>query len=252
MAWAARATVISRVVGTAMVLKYFLGKNNIIKTKISDFKIRFSRFKEIFLVWVPSLARQVASSGVVIVINNILWVYGWTLAIAAYGIVNRAMQVFFMPMFGIVQWMQPILWYNHGAGFKHRVKEVTLLSVKVLTIFCVVIFAICMIFPWLLLNLFSTDQALLQMATPAMRIILMMFPFIWFQIIASWFYQALWKVRPAFLFAIMRQALFLLPILLILPKFWGLNWVWYAFPASDFLAAVVIFFVFRYSLKKIV
>ena len=251
MAGAARATVISRVVGSAIVLKYYFSKNNLIETTISDYKIRFARFKEIFLVWLPSLARQIAASGVVIFINNLLWIYGWSLAIAAYGIINRALMIFFMPMFGVVQWMQPILWYNHGAWFKHRVKEVTLLSIKVLTIFCVIIFAICMAFPWLLLNLFSTDQALLQMATPAMRIIVTVFPLIWFQVIASGFYQALWKVKPAFWFAIMRQVLILLPILFILPRFLGLAWIWYSFPVADLIAAIIIFFVFSRDIKRI-
>ncbi|HKL44137.1 MAG TPA: MATE family efflux transporter [Candidatus Absconditabacterales bacterium] len=251
MAGAARATVISRAVGSTIVLKYYFGKHNLIKTKISDYKIRFARFKEIFLVGVPSLARQVAASGVVILINNLLGIYGGSLAIAAYGIINRALMVFFMPMFGVVQGMQPILGYNYGAGFKTRVKEVTLLSIKVLTIFCIAIFAISMIFPGLLLNLFSTDQELLKMAIPAMRIIVMMFPLIGFQIVASGFYQALGKVRPAFWFAIMRQVLILLPMLLIIPRIFGLNGVWYSFPLADFLAAVVIFFVFRRDLKRI-
>ena len=251
MSGAAWATVISRAIGSIIVLQYYFGKHNVIKTIISDYKIHFARFKEILFVWVSSLARQVAASGVVIFINNLLWVYGWSLAIAAYGIINRALMVFFMPMFGIVQWMQPILWFNHGAGLKHRVKEVTLLSIKALTIFCIAIFAISMLLPWLLLNLFSTDKSLLAMATPAMRIIIIMFPLLWFQIIASWFYQALWKVKPAFWFAIMRQVLILLPILFVLPRFWGLNWIWYSFPISDFIAAVIIFFIFRRDLMRI-
>lgn len=252
MAWAARATVISRVVGSIIVLHYFFGKNNIIKTNLSDYKIDFIRLKEIFSIWISSLARQVAASGVVIFVNNLLWMYGWSIAIAAYGIVNRALMVFFMPMFGIVQWMQPILWFNHGAWFNSRVREVTFLSIKVLTIFSTLVFAISMLFPWLLLNLFSTDENLLQMATPAMRIIVMLFPLVWFQIIVSWFYQALWRARPAFWFAIMRQVLILLPILIILPRILGLNWIWYSFPAADFIAALIIFFVFRRDLKKII
>jgi putative MATE family efflux protein len=249
--WAAWATVISRVIGTILVIKYFFSKKNIINTKISDFKIRFNKLKEIFLVWSSSLARQVAASWTTIFINNLLWLYGWSIAIAAYGIINRALMVFFMPMFGIVQWMQPILWYNHGAWFKHRVKEVTLLSIKVLTIFCTVIFMICLVSPGLLLNIFSTDQALLNLAIPAMRIVIIMFPVIWFQIVASWFYQALWKVKPAFWFAVMRQVVILIPILYFLPKIFGLDGVRYSFPLADFLAAIIIFFVFRRDLKRI-
>ncbi len=251
ISWAAWATVISRIVGSVIILKYFFSSSNVIKTTISDFNIRRKKLKEIFLVWSSSLARQVAASGVTIFINNLLWIYGWSIAIAAYGIINRALMVFFMPMFGVVQWMQPILWYNHGAWFKHRVKEVTLLSIKVLTIFCVAIFAICFIAPWLLLNIFSTDQELLKMAIPAMRIVILMFPIIWFQVVASWFYQALWKVRPAFWFAIIRQVVIFIPVLYILSKIFGLNGVWYSFPVADFSAAVIVFLVFRVSLRKI-
>lgn len=251
IAWAAWATVISWVVSTILIIQYFFGKHNLIKTKIADYKIRFIRLKEIILIGIPSLARQVAATGVTILINNILWSYWWSLAIAAYGIINRALMIFFMPMLGVVQWMQPILWYNHGAWFKHRVKEVTLLSVKVLTIFSTVIFAVFMISPWLLLKAFSTDIALLNMATPVMRIMVLFMPVIWFQVVASWFYQALWRVKPAFWLAILRQVVLLIPLLLFLPKILWLNWVWYSFAASDFLAAVVIFFIFRKDLRRI-
>lgn len=251
MAWAARATVLSWIVGTVMVLVYYFGKHNVIQTKFSDFIPSFVRFKEIFLVGIPSLARQVAATGVTIFVNRLLWIYGWTLAIAAYWIINRSFMVFFMPMFGVVQWMQPILWYNHGAGFHHRVKDVTMLSIKVLTLFCIVIFALCMIFPWLLLNLFSKDKVLLEMAIPTMRIMAITLPIIWFQVIASGFYQALWKVRPAFWFAIIRQVVILIPVLYFLPNIFWLDGIWYSFPISDLIAAVVIFFVFRRDLKKI-
>ncbi|HRX63996.1 MAG TPA: MATE family efflux transporter [Candidatus Absconditabacterales bacterium] len=248
---AAWATVISRIVGSVIILKYFFSSSNVIKTTISDFNIRRKKLKEIFLVGSSSLARQVAASGVTIFINNLLGIYGGSIAIAAYGIINRALMVFFMPMFGVVQGMQPILGYNHGAGFKHRVKEVTLLSIKVLTIFCVAIFAICFIAPGLLLNIFSTDQELLKMAIPAMRIVILMFPIIGFQVVASGFYQALGKVRPAFWFAIIRQVVIFIPVLYILSKIFGLNGVWYSFPVADFSAAVIVFLVFRVSLRKI-
>lgn len=249
--WAAWATVISRITASSVIMRYYLSKNNIIKTTLADYKIKFAKLKEILLIWIPSLARQVAASGVVIFINNLLWAYWWGLAIAAYGIVNRALMVFMMPMFGIVQWMQPILWYNHGAWYKHRVKEATILSIKILTIFCTLIWLICLIYPSFLIRLFSTDQELLSISINIMRIVIFMFPLIWFQIVASWFYQALWKVRPSFRFAILRQVLILLPILIILPKFLGLDWISYSFPISDLIAAVIIFFVFKRDLKKI-
>lgn len=249
--WAAWATVISWILGSIIVLRYFFSKHNIIKTKISDFKIRIKRLKEIVSIWLASFSRQISGSVIAIFVNNLLWLYGWALAIAAYGIVNRALTVFMMPMFGIIQWMQPILGYNHWAWYKNRVKEVTLLSVKILTIFTIAVFAISMAFPGLLLNIFSTDLDLLNMAIPAMRILILMFPLVGFQVVASGFYQSLWKAWKALLFSLLRQIVILIPILYILPKMFELNGVRYSFPISDFLAAIVIFIVFRRDLKKI-
>lgn len=250
IAGAARATVLSWIIGTIMVLIYYFGKNNIIKAKISDFKIKFKKLKEILSIWISSLARQSAASVTTILVNNLLWIYGWSLAIAAYGIINRAVTVFFMPMFGVIQWMQPIIWYNHGAWFKQRVKKVTILAVKVLTIFTTIVFAINITMPWILLNIFSKDVELIALAVPAMRLMVLMFPIIWFQVVASGFYQSLWRVKEAFWFAIIRQVVILIPILMILPKFFGLNGIRYSFPLSDFLAAVIIFVVFYKDLKK--
>lgn len=250
IAGAARATVLSWIIGTIMVLIYYFGKNNIIKAKISDFKIKFKKLKEILSIWISSLARQSAASVTTILVNNLLWIYGWSLAIAAYGIINRAVTVFFMPMFGVIQWMQPIIWYNHGAWFKQRVKKVTILAVKVLTIFTIIVFAINITMPWILLNIFSKDVELIALAVPAMRLMVLMFPIIWFQVVASGFYQSLWRAKEAFWFAIIRQVVILIPILMILPKFFGLNGIRYSFPLSDFLAAVIIFVVFYKDLKK--
>lgn len=250
IAGAARATVLSWIIGTIMVLIYYFGKNNIIKAKISDFKIKFKKLKEILSIWISSLARQSAASVTTILVNNLLWIYGWSLAIAAYGIINRAVTVFFMPMFGVIQWMQPIIWYNHGAWFKQRVKKVTILAVKVLTIFTTIVFAINITMPWILLNIFSKDVELIALAVPAMRLMVLMFPIIWFQVVANGFYQSLWRAKEAFSFAIIRQVVILIPILMILPKFFGLNGIRYSFPLSDFLAAVIIFVVFYKDLKK--
>lgn len=251
MAGAAWATVISWITGSIVAIGYYLSKHNIIHTTILDYKVSWHRLKDIILIGAPSLARQIATSGVMILINKLLWIYGWSLAIAAFGIVNRVFMVFFMPMFGIVQWMQPILWYNHGAGFHHRVKQVSTLAIKVLTIFCVIVWILWLTIPKPILSLFSNDAALLNVAVSAMRISVILFPFVWVQMVASGFYQALGKVKPAFLFAILRQVILLIPILLILPRLLGLDGVWYSFPLADLLATTIILVVFIRDLRKI-
>ncbi len=249
--WAAWATVISRAIASIIVLQYYLWKHNIIKTVLSDFKIRFNHLKHILAIWSSSLARQVAASAIVIFINNLLWVYWSSVAIAAYGIMNRALMVFMMPMFGVVQWMQPILWFNYGWWLHHRVRKVSVLAIKILTIFTTFVWALFLLFPWVLLNIFSTDTELLSIATKSIKILILLFPLVWFQIVASWFYQALWKAKKAFLTAIFRQVLILLPVLIILPKIYWLDGIWYSFPIADGIAAIAIYFIFIRDIKKL-
>jgi len=159
--------------------------------------------------------------------------------------------IFMMPMFGVVQWMQPILWFNHWAWFHDRVKQVSILAIKVLTLFTTFVWALFLLFPWVLLNIFSTDTELLSIATKSIKILILLFPLVWFQIVASWFYQALWKAKKAFLTAIFRQVLILLPVLIILPKIYWLDGIWYSFPIADWVAAIFIYFLFIRDIKKL-
>lgn len=249
--WAAWATTISRIVSAIMIIKFFTKKDSIIKTTWNDFKIKTKTLKEIIIIGIPTLTRQIATSGIAIIMNHFLWLFWWSLAIAAYGIINRALMVFMMPMFWIVQGMQPIVWYNHWAKQCQRVKEVTILAIKYLTILCSTITLIYFIYPWFLIEIFSTDPALLLLAKYWIKFVIMMFPIIGFQIIASWFYQSLWRAKPAFYLAILRQVVLFLPILFITTYFFEFSGIRYAFPISDLIAGIIIFIMFYRDLKKL-
>lgn len=99
MAGAAWATVISWVVSCVMMLWYYLSSKNIIPIAIKHFRINLKIAKEIILIGIPSLFRQVVMSLTTMLINNCLRKYGGTEAIAIYGIVNKVLQLYMMPMF---------------------------------------------------------------------------------------------------------------------------------------------------------
>jgi hypothetical protein len=127
MAGAAWATVISWSVSCGMMLWYYLSPKNLIPIAIKHFRINLQIAKEIILIGLPSFFRQIVASMTTALINNYLRNYGGTEAIAIYGIVNKVLQLYMMPMFGIVQGMQPIIGYNYGAKNLDRVKKVVLL-----------------------------------------------------------------------------------------------------------------------------
>jgi Na+-driven multidrug efflux pump len=142
-------------------------------------------------------------------------------------------------MFGIVQGMMPIVGFNYGARQLDRARHAVRLSTVVTTIMSLGTTAILIGLPSLLLRVFSNDQELISMAVPAIRVVVLAFPTVGFQVIAAGMYQALGRPLPAMVLALLRQVILLTPLILILPRFMGLSGVWTSFPIADGLAAVV-------------
>lgn len=191
MAGAAWATVISWMVSCGIMVFYYQSTKNVIPIAWMYFRLRFQEAREIILIGIPTLFRQIVGSLTTVLINNYLKTYGGTEAIAIYGIVNKILQLYMMPMFGIVQGMQPIIGYNYGAQNLIRVKKVVLLGIQILTLFTGAISVIYWIYPSFLVPFFSSDPELIQKTEVVMRIVIACFVVVGFQIISSSMYQAL-------------------------------------------------------------
>ncbi|WP_292467988.1 MATE family efflux transporter [Methanolobus sp.] len=181
-------------------------------------------------------ARNASSSLMVIVLNNILLAYGGgDVAIALFGVANRFMFTF-MPMYGIVQGLQPIVGFNYGTRNFSRVMDSVKLSMLITTAMVILGFALLLVFPEQLFSIFTTDQQLISSGKSATRIMVMALPLVGFQVVGASLYQAIGKTRPSFVLAMSRQLLFLIPLVIILPHFFQLTGVWMAFPLSDSLS----------------
>ncbi len=247
---AAIATVVAQFVSFTMSLRYFLRAKSSIVVTLKDLVPRIKIIGEIFIVGSSSFARQGVASLEQAILNHSLGFYGGDLAIAAFGVIARIIMVLLMPMLGLSQGLQPILGYNYGAKAYKRAKEVLLYAMRIATIFSVVVFFVIMVFSRELVLVFTKDQELLDLSSHAMRIVLFALPIIGFQIIASGVYQSLGKAWKAFIVSIMRQLIFLIPIVLVLPLFYGLDGIFYSFPIADYLSAfvvgILIFFEIRH------
>ncbi|MEZ5335769.1 MAG: MATE family efflux transporter [Methanolobus sp.] len=196
--------------------------------------------KREYFHWNGTLARNASSSLVVIVLNNILLAYGGgDVAIAIYGVANRLFMFTFMPMYGIVQGLQPIVGFNYGAKNFSRVIESVKLSMFVTTSMAILGFIFLIVFPEQLLGIFTTDQQLVSSGKYAIRIMVMALPLVGFQVVGASLYQTLGKAQPSFLLAMSRQLLFLIPLVITLPHFFQLTGVWMAFPLSDSLSFIL-------------
>ena len=237
---AALATILSQLVTVIYILFYIYGGRSTLKVKLHHLKPDWKIIYEIVAVGFPSFARQVAGSITAIILNNSLIFYGGEMALAVFGVVNRVIMFLFMPLFGIVQGMQPIAGYNYGAKKIDRVKEVLKLSIIATTIFATVSTLFGELFPGVIIGLFDNNAELIKNGVLALRIIISMVPIIGVQIIGAALFQALGKVIPSLLLTLSRQVLFFIPLVLILPRVYGLGilGIWLSFPLADIFSTI--------------
>lgn len=253
MAGAAWATVISWSVSCGMMLWYYLSPKNLIPIAIKHFRINLQIAKEIILIGLPSFFRQIVASMTTALINNYLRNYGGTEAIAIYGIVNKVLQLYMMPMFGIVQGMQPIIGYNYGAKNLDRVKKVVLLWIQILTLFTTAISLIYWVVPTFLVPFFSSDPELIAKTGEVLQMVVACFAVVGFQVISSSMYQALGIVKKAFILALLRQVIVFIPVffLMLCLREDKLQAIWLSFPITDLIGVLFTILIFVPDFKKL-
>ncbi|MBI9013153.1 MAG: MATE family efflux transporter [Clostridiales bacterium] len=251
---AAYATVISQGVSFIYIISYFLRGKSTIKLAMHHFKLRMDYIIEIVTVGFPSFARQVAGSVMAVIINTSLVHFGGDVALSAYGLINKVTMFLFMPLFGIVQGMQPIVGFNYGAEKYDRVKKAILSSITAMTIMLVASWAVVQFFPSAILSIFlpfEGNQDVFAIGVPGIKMLLFGVPVIAIQIVSSSVYQAIGKSRPALLLSLLRQVILLIPLLLILPNIFGLGLtgIWLAYPLSDIISTTISTFMLREEFK---
>lgn len=236
---AALATVLAQATTVVYLIYYFAKGRSSLRTQPHHFRLSWPIVREAAAVGSGSGLRSAASVFTVILLNRSLAPYGGDIAIATFGVINRIIMFLFLPMFGIIQGMMPIVGYNYGAGNQERVGHVIRLSNTVTTVMSVSTSMLLIALPALLLRIFIRDPEVISMGTPALRIIILGFATVGFQVVASGMYQALGKAVPALILALLRQVILLTPLILLMPRFFGLTGIWIAFPIADITAALI-------------
>lgn len=246
---AAIATVISQFISFVYLSLYLFSNKTIIKLRPHHFRPQLSVIKNILTLGMPSFAYQIGMSILVIVINNVLKIYGGGMYISIYGVINRILSFLTMPIVGVMQGFSPIVGYNYGAKQMNRVLETYRKAILITTLMASLAFAVILTFPKILLGVFSTQDALVIFGSTPLRFVVAAYPVIGFQMVSARFFQATGKALPSLLLTMSRQLFFLIPAVLIFPLFLHINGVWLAFPFADIMSslvtAVFTFFYFR-------
>ena len=239
MEGAAWATTASYICCFFYVLWYFLSDNSELKIDISHFGLDWPILKEMSALGFVTLARQAVVSLTYLLMNNILFELGGEASVTVYAIIGRMLMFALFPVLGVTQGFLPIAGYNYGAENFTRVRESIKLALLYACGVAILIFIVIMAFPEAIVSVFTQDEAVLRDTPWAMRWVFAAIPIIGIQLIGSAYYQAIGKATPALLLTLTRQGFFFIPLVLILPKFFGELGVWISFPIADTLSTVV-------------
>jgi len=239
---AALATIISYAVSATYTIWFFIKGKSDLRIKRKNLVLHSNIVKEIAALGFVSFARQGVISILSIVLNNSLYTYGGESYVSVYGIINRVMMFSMFPITGITQGFLPITSYNFGAKKYDRVREVIRKSIIYGSILAAMVYVTILFFKVEIVYLFSSEQEILDVTPEAMSIVFMAMPFILIQLIGSSYFQATGKALPALLLTLSKQGFFLIPLVYILPKFFGVYGIWYAFPIADISSTVLTFF----------
>ena len=245
----ALATVLSQLAGLVWVLMHFFNKNSLIRFEIKGFKLSGKTIVNMMAIGVSPFLMNLTSSLVVSIINFGLMKHGGDLAIGAYGIINRILFLFGMIVIGLTMGMQPIVGYNYGAKQIDRSFKALRYTIIVSVLIMTFGFLFSQLFPTLIMRMFTSDRELLDISVRGLRITTVLFPVIAVQMVISNFFQSVGKAKIAVFLSLTRQLIFLIPFLLLLPRYFGLDGVFMSMPAADLIAFFVTILTFTYQYK---
>ena len=250
MAGAGWATTISYGTCFSYIFWFFLSKNSNLKIKASCLRLQWIILKEMGALGFVTLARQAIVSVTYLLVNNILFGLEGESAVTVYAIISRMLMFALFPAYGVTQGFLPIAGYNYGAEKFERVRKSINLAIFYATFTAVGIFICIMLFPEEITAIFTKDQTILETAPNAIRWVFAATPIIAWQLIGAAYFQAIGKAVPALLLTLLRQGLFFIPLVFLLPNYYGIQGVWIAFPVADVLATIVTAYFLRREIKK--
>lgn len=247
---AAVATIVAQVISLAWQFRIFSNKDELLHFHRGIFRLKRKIVFDSLAIGMSPFLMNMAACFIVILINQGLKRYGGDLAIGAFGIVNRLVFIIVMIVMGLNQGMQPIAGYNFGAKQYDRVTKTLKLTIVYATAVTTFGFAAGMLFSDLVVSIFTSDAELIALSARGLRIVVMFFPIIGFQMVTANFFQSIGMASKAIFLSLTRQMVVLLPCLLILPRFFGAAGVWYSMPISDLLASLIAMVMLTWQFRK--
>ena len=251
---AALATVISQAISCIWVLLFLSGKKSILRLRPGVLRIDLKLVLPCVALGSAHFIMQASESVISACFNTSLRTYGGDIAVGAMTILTSVMQFAMLPLQGLAQGAQPIISYNYGARNRERVRGIFKILLTSSLIYSMTIWAAVMLFPRGFASIFTSDVALLDFTSGALRIYCAVLGIFGIQIACQMTFVSLGKALSSMVVAIMRKFVLLLPLIYIVPTFFAegmkTTGVYLAEPIADVIAVSFTAVLFAFQFKK--
>lgn len=237
---AAWATVISQGLSALWIIRFLTGKQTILKLQKRSFYLERKRVLEIVGLGLSGFTMSVTNSFVQMMYNANLARFGGDLYVGIMTVVNSVREVISLPVQGLTNSAQPVMGYNYGAGEYQRVKQAVVFISVVAIVYTTAAWSLVHGFPEFFIRIFNQDAELVAAGVPAMQIYYFGFFMMSLQFSGQSVFVALGKSKNAVFFSIFRKVIIVIPLILILPSWFGLgtNGIFMAEPISNFIGGI--------------
>lgn len=248
---AALATDISMTVSAIFVMAHFLRRDSTLRFRGGIYRLHWATVWGIVMIGAAPSVVNAAACFINVIINTSLARLGGDMAIGAAGIFVTFTSLLTVTIVGLCQGLQPVIGYNYGAGHPERLTRAYWLACGVATAVTTVGMCVGLAWPGQIARAFTSDAELISATVHALRHTLLAFWLVGFQVISTTLFQAIGKGGKAVFLGLTRQVLFLIPLMLWLPRMLGVDGIWYSFPVSDVLATLVTAALVMWQLRRL-
>ncbi|MDR3198998.1 MAG: MATE family efflux transporter [Planctomycetaceae bacterium] len=263
---AAFATILAQICSTGWVFWHYISGNTLLRWRLKNIRWDFELSRQVFLLGMPPFIMQSIASVLQAIQMRQIFYYGnlygvahqiengGDLAVGAFGIVFVVSMAVFLPILGLNQGVQPIVGYNIGARHFDRVARTLRLALGSVLTFTLICSVALFVFPEMLLRPFADVEGgtdLLKLGCRAARIFVLMLPAAGIVVVMAGYFQSNGTPKLAIALTLIRQVVFFVPLILILPYYFGLDGIWFATPICDLGSFIFVAVLLRRELKKL-
>ena len=251
VAGAALATIISQACSTIWIMKFLIGKNAVVRLRLSNIRIEKEISRDIFKLGTSNFIMQGTNCLVQIVCNSTLQSYGGDIYVGIMTVANSIREIFMLPISGLISGAQPVISFNYGAKDYKRVKEGIKFNTFMGASYTMLAWLFVIVFPRFCFSVFSDDLQMTKLGIEALKIYFFGFVFMAFQFAGQSTFQALGDAKHAIFFSLLRKAFIVVPLTFLLPSIgFGVKGVFLAEPISNVIGGLASYITMRMTIYK--